>query len=579
MVQRLDKHELDLQIQYRLIERLSRSESRYQSLVENVQEVVFQIDGEFKFLFLNKAWTLLTGISVETALGQPLSNFLSKSFQDVWRDLIADVLNSSRQEASLAELCLAHTDGSPRWVTFVMQRQKSEGNWVGSMHDVTGDKDAEILRRQHRQLSIVQKAQSTFISDGNPYHLFNSFLPDILDLTDSQFGFIGELTTGDNAQNLSIYAMHNTIWDKAERSHHEERVSHGFELVTSNPLFGDVIHTGKSIISNNLENDPKAADLPSGFPPLSSFLGAPIYYGARLIGMFGLANRSGGYNSAICERLGPVVSTCAQLLTAVGRERERQESARLLQQATYEAKRANEHKSEFLANMSHELRTPMHAILSFAKFGIKKCAAADVNTIEEYFRTIHSSGDRLLGLLNDLLDLAKLESGAMVLTYTPCDFREVVERTRNELRPLLDNKDISLKVDVNTENTEAVFDKLRMIQVLINLISNSIKFSNNGGAITVTLCEQLLADGSEALCCAVGDEGPGIPESELNAVFDKFVQSSKTKSGAGGTGLGLSICHEILKAHGGRIWAENRQPKGALFSFVIPRRKSAAPRL
>ncbi len=572
MIKRLDKNELDLQIQYRLIEQISRSENRYQSLVENVQEVVFQLDGQFNFLFLNKSWTLLTGLSVEKAIGQPISNFIHNSFQNVWRDFADNIASNSLQTAKIDELRFVHADGNPRWVNFVMQREKAEGDWIGSMHDVTGDRDAEILRRQHRQLSIIQKAQATFISDNNPHPLFNSFLPDILSLTDSKFGFIGEIVTRNKVSNLSIYAIHNTMWDKHERILHEDNASRGFELLPSNRLFGDVIQTGKSIIDNNLEND--AGDLPFGFPPLSSFLGAPIYYGARLIGMIGLANRTGGYDNAVSERLGPVVSTTAQLLTAVGRERERQESARLLQQAICEAEKANEHKSAFLANMSHELRTPMHAILSFAKFGIKHCGAADVNTIEEYFSTIHSSGMRLLGLLNDLLDLAKLESGAMILTHTRCDFQEVIMHTHNELKPLLADKNITLEVDINTGNTKAAFDKQRMTQVLINLISNSIKFSAMGGHIFITLSEQNLAGGSEGLCCSVGDEGPGIPEAELEAVFDKFVQSSKTKTGAGGTGLGLSICREILKAHGGRIWAENRQPKGALFSFAIPRGRS-----
>jgi PAS domain S-box-containing protein len=228
-------------------------------------------------------------------------------------------------------------------------------------------------------------------------------------------------------------------------------------------------------------------------------------------------------------------------------------------------------KSEFLANMSHELRTPMHAILSFAKFGIKKGATADAATIEDYFKTIHDSGTRLLGLLNDLLDLAKFESGRMVIKKSSGDFLGVIDHTKGELGPLLDEKGITLKTEVLTEDTKATFDKQRMIQVLINLISNSIKFSSRGGEVCVTLSDDRSTAGSEVLRCSVGDEGPGIPETELEAVFDKFIQSSKTKSGAGGTGLGLSICREIVKAHDGRIWAENRKPKGAVFNFVIPR--------
>ncbi len=161
--------------------------------------------------------------------------------------------------------------------------------------------------------------------------------------------------------------------------------------------------------------------------------------------------------------------------------------------------RAAKAKSEFLANMSHELRTPMHAILSFSKFGLKKCAAANVPELEEYFGIIRDSGTRLLGLLNDLLDLAKLESGKMVLKKSHDDFLSVIEHTKVELSPLLTERSIILKTDVQTVNTKSSFDKQRMIQVLINLISNAIKFSPKGSEICVTVMEGRSSDGAERL--------------------------------------------------------------------------------
>jgi len=213
----------------------------------------------------------------------------------------------------------------------------------------------------------------------------------------------------------------------------------------------------------------------------------------------------------------------------------------------------------------------MHAILSYAKLGFAGSADLDAAMQTKCFKNIHAAGGRLLRLLNDLLDLAKLESDKMTFDRTPSDFVEVVEYSQVELTPLLEGKQLTLTTEIMAKDTTAIFDKQRMIQVLVNLISNSIKFSPKNTAIGVRLSDGRLPDGSEALCCLVGDEGPGIPEAELEAVFDKFIQSSKTKSGAGGTGLGLPICQEILKAHGGRIWAENRDPNGAIFSFVIPR--------
>ncbi len=110
-----------------------------------------------------------------------------------------------------------------------------------------------------------------------------------------------------------------------------------------------------------------------------------------------------------------------------------------------------------------------------------------------------------------------------------------------------------------------------MVQVIINLLANSAKYSPKDGSIDVSVRDAKLPNGEEALCCSVADNGTSIPETELESVFDKFIQSSKTKTGAGGTGLGLAICREIVETHGGTIWAENRDPKGVMISFMIAR--------
>ncbi len=234
------------------------------------------------------------------------------------------------------------------------------------------------------------------------------------------------------------------------------------------------------------------------------------------------------------------------------------------------AERAVKAKSEFLSNMSHELRTPMHAMLSYAKLGFTRIDGTDIKTLETYFNNIHKAGSRLLGLLNNLLDLAKLEAGKMVIKKVNSNFFDVVDHANMEISPLIKDKGLRITTEKAAKNSQALFDKHLIVQVMINLISNAVKFSPPGGSINVTLSDAVLPDGRSALCCSVSDEGAGIPEAELEAVFDKFMQSSKTKTGAGGTGLGLSICREIIAAHGGKIWAENRKPGGTILSFIIP---------
>lgn len=233
------------------------------------------------------------------------------------------------------------------------------------------------------------------------------------------------------------------------------------------------------------------------------------------------------------------------------------------------ATQALKSKNEFLANMSHELRTPMHAILSYAKIGLDSIHNAEISELEVYFNNIGKAGGRLLGLLNNLLDLAKLEAGKMPFNKSLDDFSVVLEQALLELAPILHEKSLNVMTNISATDTKLIFDKQRMTQVIINLLANSAKFSPKGSSIDLSVSDGMLPNGAKALCCAVADNGISIPESELETVFDKFVQSSKSKTGAGGTGLGLAICREIVEAHGGKIWAENRAPKGVLLSFLI----------
>lgn len=244
---------------------------------------------------------------------------------------------------------------------------------------------------------------------------------------------------------------------------------------------------------------------------------------------------------------------------------ERKQMEEELIHAKLVAEDANKAKSVFLANMSHELRTPLNAILGYTELILDKIYGDVPEKIGEVLGRLDKNGRHLLGLINDVLDISKIEAGRLKLSLNDYSMQEVVQTVFTAVEPLAAEKNLALKVDVSQDLTIGKGDEQRIAQVLLNLVGNAIKFTE-AGEVRV---EVSTSDGT--FLVAVSDTGPGISQADQQKIFEEFqqVDGSSTRE-KGGTGLGLSIVKRIIEMHGGRIWVESSPGQGSTFRFKLP---------
>ena len=292
---------------------------------------------------------------------------------------------------------------------------------------------------------------------------------------------------------------------------------------------------------------------------IRSVAAVPMFKDNALIGVVGVYRRD---VRPFTEKQIELVQTFAdQAVIAV-------ENVRLfdeIQDKSRQLEEASQHKSQFLANMSHELRTPLNAILGYTELMADGAYGEPSEKMLGILRRLEANGKHLLGLINDVLDLSKIEAGQLVLELSDYSIQDITQTVRSTLEPLAADKKLAFKVDVASQLPSGRGDGRRLTQVLINLVGNAIKFTDagevaikaeaNNGAFHVSVC----------------DTGPGISAADQAKLFQEFQQADNAITRKkGGTGLGLAISKRIVEMHGGRIWVESQPGQGSTFAFTLP---------
>jgi signal transduction histidine kinase len=292
---------------------------------------------------------------------------------------------------------------------------------------------------------------------------------------------------------------------------------------------------------------------------IRAVLAVPMVREGRLVGCLGVTrNRPGEFPPETVELLRTFATQSALAIQNARLFREIEEKSRQLEVAS-------QHKSEFLANMSHELRTPLNAIIGFSEV-LSERMFGDLNEKqEEYLKDIYASGQHLLSLINDILDLSKIEAGRMELELTDFHLPTALDSALTLVRERAGRRSIALHLSVDERLGQIQADERKVRQVVLNLLSNAIKFTLEGGRIEVTAVPR---DGSVEV--SVSDTGVGIASEDQEAVFEEFRQVGTADKKVEGTGLGLTLCRKFVELHGGRIWVKSQLGEGSTFTFTIP---------
>lgn len=410
----------------------------------------------------------------------------------------------------------------------------------------------EVAQRA-AELETVAKVSSTTSTELDPDKLLQS----VVDLTKEQFSvYHDHIYLRDNSGKALRLAA-----GAGEVGRQMVAAGHSIPLETEKSLVARAARDQQAVIVNDVRSDPGFLPNPL-LPETSSEMAVPMIVGSSVLGVFDI--QSDQVNHFTREDAHVYTTLASQAAIALQNARLYAEQAAMVTQL----RELDRLKSSFLANISHELRTPMNSILGFTDVLLEELDGPLTENMGTDLRLIQKNGQHLLNLINDVLDMAKIEAGKMNLSPEKFRIHEIIDEVVSITSTLASEKSLSLFIDKDSDQEVVVYaDRTRIRQVMINLVNNAIKFTEKG-KISLRAVHR-----DEKVLISVRDTGVGIPPDKLEVIFQEFVQvdTSATRK-VGGTGLGLPISRRLIEMHGGRLWAESKgiSGKGSVFYVEMP---------
>ncbi len=548
------------------IGQLEESEEKYRSLVTSMRDGIFQADANGTIGFMNPAGAEIFGLARDE---EPAGLNLGSLFleEDEMQPILAELEREGYVERS--RVWMKRRDGRAICVELSANQMHDDDRRVAGIEGIFRDVTKSVrLEREARdraeRLAAINQIANVINSSLEVGRLYESLVVEVKKLVDFDQASLALLNDQRDA-----FVTH-ALWPE-----------HALDPALNQSIDDDrscaawVARRRQCLVVDDL-SAPGTPFTPQFPASIRSCVSVPLYATGRIIGTLNLgsmhANGFSHHDVEVLEQMAPHVAVAirnAQLLENLQQSLEEVTRAReKLHEANEELKTLDEMKTNLLSNVSHELRTPLVSIMGYTDMIYNGKAGPVTDTQREYLSISLRNVDKLVTLIENLLDFSRLHRGAETLVFDTLDLVDVARSSLQIIQPVADGRDIRLILDAPEEPISVEGDKGKLGQVFNNLLSNAVKFNHNGGSVTVRV-----RPAGDSVECSVSDTGIGIPPEALDKIFTRFYQydSSSTRK-YGGTGIGLSIAQDIVRLHGSRIVTSSELGEGATFRFALPLR-------